>query len=181
MRYAALLRGINVGGNNTVPMADLRRVFEDAGHNGVRSYINSGNVVFDAPRAPASDLARALEAAVAEEFAVRTRILVLGGDRVRRIAGSLPDEWERNQEWSCNVLYLFPEQASPRVLARFGADPEREEARYCAGAILHRVGRANVGRSALHRLSSDLNDGVTIRTVRTARKLAALVAETGQP
>ncbi|MFI0484456.1 DUF1697 domain-containing protein [Actinomadura sp. 9N215] len=180
MQYAALLRGINVGGNNTVPMAGLRKVFEDAGHTGVRTYINSGNVVFDAPRARTGDLARDLEEAVHQEFAVRTRILVLSGDRVRRIAAGLPDDWERNEEWSCNVLYLFPERASPDALTRFSADPEREETRYCAGAILHRVGRANVGRSALYRLSGDLKDAVTIRTARTARKLAALVAETGK-
>lgn len=179
MRYAALLRGINVGGNNTVPMAGLRKVFEDAGHTAVRTYINSGNVVFDAPRAPTADLARHLEGVVRREFAARTRILVLSGDRARRIAAGLPDDWERNGQWSCNVLYLFPEKASPRTLATFGADPEREEARYCAGAILHRVGRANVGRSALYRLGNDLNDAVTIRTCRTARKLAALVAENG--
>jgi uncharacterized protein (DUF1697 family) len=179
MRYAALLRGINVGGNNTVPMAGLRKMFEDAGHTGVRTYINSGNIVFDAPRGRTADLARHLTEAVRREFAVRTRVLVLSGDRVRRIAAGLPDDWERNEQWSCNVLYLFPEQASPRALTTFGADPEREEARYRAGAILHRVGRANVGRSALYRLSDDLNDAVTIRTCRTARKLAALVAENG--
>lgn len=179
MRYAALLRGINVGGNNTVPMAGLRKVFEAAGHTGIRTHINSGNVVFHAPRARTGDLARGLEETVRREFAVQTRILVLSGNGLRRIAAGLPDDWERNEEWSCNVLYLFPEQASPRALARFGADPEREEARDCAGAILHRVGRANVGRSALYRLSSELNDAVTIRTCRTARKLAALVAENG--
>jgi uncharacterized protein (DUF1697 family) len=60
MRCAALLRGINVGGNNRVPMAELRKVFEDAGHTGVRTYINSGNVVFDAPTEYASS--RALKA-----------------------------------------------------------------------------------------------------------------------
>jgi uncharacterized protein (DUF1697 family) len=48
LRYVALLRGINVGGRNAVAMADLRAAFEDAGHAGVRTYIQSGNVLFDA-------------------------------------------------------------------------------------------------------------------------------------
>jgi uncharacterized protein (DUF1697 family) len=48
MRYVALLRGINVGGRNPVPMADLRAAFEDAGHTAVRTYIQSGNVLFEA-------------------------------------------------------------------------------------------------------------------------------------
>jgi uncharacterized protein (DUF1697 family) len=111
-------------------------VFEEAGHTAVRTYINSGNVIFDAPKAKTADLARHLQDAVSREFAVRTRILVLGADRVRRIAAALPDNWERNEQWSCNVLYLFPEYASSRALAAFGADPEREEARYCRLATL---------------------------------------------
>ncbi|UYM06377.1 DUF1697 domain-containing protein [Solicola gregarius] len=160
-------------------MADLRKLFAEVGHTGVRTYLNSGNLVFDAPRARTADLARVLEERVRREFAVQTRMLVLSGDRVRRIAAGLPAEWERNTEWSCNVLYLFPEYASARALTRFGADTAREDARYCAGAILHRVGRANVGRSALYRLDSGLSSAVTIRTSRTARKLAELVVENG--
>ena len=46
MRYVALLRGINVGGRNKVPMAELREAFERAGHTDVSTYIQSGNVLF---------------------------------------------------------------------------------------------------------------------------------------
>ena len=54
-RYVALLRGINVGGRNKVPMAELRAAFEAAGHTDVTTYIQSGNVLFgsSAPRATA--------------------------------------------------------------------------------------------------------------------------------
>jgi uncharacterized protein (DUF1697 family) len=54
-RHVALLRGINVGGKNKVPMADLRAAFEDAGYEDVATYINSGNVVFDGPTKVAED------------------------------------------------------------------------------------------------------------------------------
>ncbi|MBB5953775.1 uncharacterized protein (DUF1697 family) [Saccharothrix tamanrassetensis] len=47
-RYVALMRGINIGGNTSLPMADLRRVFDNLGHQDVRTYIQSGNVVFGA-------------------------------------------------------------------------------------------------------------------------------------
>ena len=46
-RYAALLRGINVGGRNKISMADLRSVFSDAGYGNVTTYIQSGNVAFE--------------------------------------------------------------------------------------------------------------------------------------
>ncbi|HEU5420497.1 MAG TPA: DUF1697 domain-containing protein, partial [Streptosporangiaceae bacterium] len=48
-RYAALLRGINVGGRNKVAMADLREIVESLGHTDVATYIQSGNVVFTSP------------------------------------------------------------------------------------------------------------------------------------
>lgn len=64
MRYVALLRGINVGGRNKVPMAELRAAFEGAGHTDVSTYIQSGNVLFrsSAPRAAIeADVERMLE------------------------------------------------------------------------------------------------------------------------
>ena len=48
MKYIALLRGINVGGKNRVPMKELQKCFLDAGFTGVQTYINSGNVLFEA-------------------------------------------------------------------------------------------------------------------------------------
>ena len=63
-QYVALLRGINVGGKNKVPMAELRAAFEDAGHTDVRTYIQSGNVLFRSSATRASleaDVERMLE------------------------------------------------------------------------------------------------------------------------
>lgn len=178
MRYVALLRGINVGGKSKVPMARLKDVFEKAGHTRVRTYINSGNVVFDAPRGKVSDLADGLEAAIEREFGFAARVLVLRGSAVIQIAAELPDEWVNDDQSSCNVLYLMPERASPKALAAFAFDPEHEEARYCAGAILSRVDRSRVGRGAVHKLiGSELYAYVTIRNCKTARKLAVMVDE----
>ena len=52
MRYVALVRGINVGGNSVIPMAALRAAFETCGVKNVSTFIASGNVLFEAPRAP---------------------------------------------------------------------------------------------------------------------------------
>ena len=58
MKYVALLRGINVGGNNRVPMAELKLCFEKMGFNNVVTYINSGNVIFESNQ---TDLVRIVE------------------------------------------------------------------------------------------------------------------------
>jgi uncharacterized protein (DUF1697 family) len=75
--HLALLRGINVGGHHTVPMADLRSVIGALGHADVRTYIQSGNAVFTAARAdPPEMLAQALEAALEEAFGFRPVVVV---------------------------------------------------------------------------------------------------------
>ncbi len=178
MRYVALLRGINVGGKNTVSMERLREVFEQAGHTEVRTYINSGNVVFDAPRQSVTDLARELEAAIEKEFGFATRVLVLRGATVKRIAADLPVGWVNDDQSRCDVLYLLPERASPRALKAFDLNPDHEEMRYSPGAILSRVDRSYTNRSALHKfIGTELYAYVTVRNANTARKLAAMVED----
>ena len=71
MKYAALLRGINVGGKNKLAMKDLARIFEEAECTAVATYIQSGNVVFEAKAAVARKLPAAVSAAIAERFGLR--------------------------------------------------------------------------------------------------------------
>ncbi|BBH16195.1 hypothetical protein Back2_04820 [Nocardioides baekrokdamisoli] len=72
-RYVALLRGINVGGRNPVKMATLAKGLTDVGHRDVRTYINSGNVVFTADQAPTES---ELEALLAERFGFAIPVLL---------------------------------------------------------------------------------------------------------
>lgn len=64
----ALLRGINVGGKNRLPMDDLRRIFREAGCDRVETYIQSGNVVFEAGAEAADRVADRVAEAIADEF-----------------------------------------------------------------------------------------------------------------
>jgi uncharacterized protein (DUF1697 family) len=66
--YAALLRGINVGGSRKVPMADLRTLMEGLGHSGVRSYLQSGQAVFTADHGDEESLAAELTGAIEKRF-----------------------------------------------------------------------------------------------------------------
>jgi uncharacterized protein (DUF1697 family) len=68
-RYVALLRGINVGGKNAIPMPGLKACFEDAGFGDVRTYIQSGNVVFDAPSSSQAELTHRIERMIRKTFA----------------------------------------------------------------------------------------------------------------
>jgi uncharacterized protein (DUF1697 family) len=88
-RYVALLRGINVGSAKRIAMADLRAVIESLGFRDVRTILQSGNVVFDAPSA--SDVsARRLEDAVAHATGVRAPTIVLPAERFLSILRDNP-------------------------------------------------------------------------------------------
>jgi uncharacterized protein (DUF1697 family) len=75
-KYIALLRGVNVAGRRKVPMADLRTLCETIGHTDVRTYIQSGNVVFGARSGPAPKIRSALETAIAGEFSFDVTVLL---------------------------------------------------------------------------------------------------------
>ena len=75
-RYVALLRGINVGKAKRVAMADLRALLEALGLENVRTLLNSGNAVFDAPAEPAAKLAARIQAAIARKLGVESLVVV---------------------------------------------------------------------------------------------------------
>jgi uncharacterized protein (DUF1697 family) len=80
--YIGLLKGVNVGGNNKVPMVELRTLFESLGYGDVRTFIQSGNIVFASDAAPVSrDLERAIEAC----FAIRITVVLRTSVELRKI------------------------------------------------------------------------------------------------
>lgn len=68
MRHVALLRSINVNGHRMIRMEDLRAVVAELGHGEVRTFFQSGNVLFSAAGSPAADLAHGIEQRIAERF-----------------------------------------------------------------------------------------------------------------
>jgi len=74
--YIALLRGINVGGHRKILMADLRKMFEDLGYQSVRSYIQSGNIVFNTDEEDAAYVERFLEERILEKFGFQVPVLL---------------------------------------------------------------------------------------------------------
>ncbi len=94
--HVALLRGINVGGNKKVPMAELREVVASLGHADVATYIQSGNVVFSTDQSDTEALAAALEQAIAETIGVRARVVVLSREQLARVVRDNPYSDEPN-------------------------------------------------------------------------------------
>ena len=91
MTYVALLRGINVGGNRKVDMKRLKVTFESCGFADVRTYINSGNVVFCSDSTDPRALVETLEAAIESEFGFPVKVLLRDAESIRAIVEALPD------------------------------------------------------------------------------------------
>jgi uncharacterized protein (DUF1697 family) len=125
-RYVALLRGINVGGKNKIPMAELREVFEQAGHADVASYIQSGQVVFSSAD-PRSGLEAALEAAITERFALSIPVVVVSHAELRSVVESAPKGFGQSPDtFHSDVVFLkkplTPAKAMEVVRLREGVD-----------------------------------------------------------
>jgi uncharacterized protein (DUF1697 family) len=117
--HVALLRGINVGGKNKVPMAELREVVTSLGHTGVSTYIQSGNVLFTTEETDTAELASALEAAIAGKFGIKSAVVVVSGAELARILDDNPYSDEPNPKF-VHVAFLGAEP-SAELMARIKA------------------------------------------------------------
>ena len=179
MKYVALLRGVNVGGNHRVPKQDFRQVLESLGLRDVVIYLNSGNAVFTSESdVDAQDVQTALETHF--DFAIPT--LILPAEKVQAIAAAIPPEWTNDAPkpdksgQKSDVLYLFDDINTPEIIETIGYKPAIETMMYVDGAVIANITRANQTKGSLQRLvGTKLYSQITIRNVNTARKLAALV------
>ena len=114
MRYVALLRGINVGGNTMIKMEELRKTFEALGFDNVVSYINSGNLAFDVKKTPESKLVAKIETAIEKNFGKSVSVMVREQNDMERVLGSNPFKGEYASHKEMHVLFMKDEMADDK-------------------------------------------------------------------
>ncbi len=169
-RWIALLRAVNLGSRNKVAMAELRRVLEEAGYGAVRTYIQSGNVIFEHER---PDAAR-LEGLVAEAFGVQTVVVLRKAEQIRKLAGAHPFGPDTSRS-AVAFLAGKPGRAKLRALAQEEIEPDRFE-QVGDDIVLHYPNGFQGARLSTARLEQLLDVPVTARNWRTVAKLAELAA-----
>ncbi|MFN8187053.1 MAG: DUF1697 domain-containing protein [Gaiellales bacterium] len=120
-RYAALLRGINVGGRARLSMSELREALASLGLEDVVTYIQSGNVVFRSAATP-TEIARDLEQRIAEAFSLETTVVLRTAAELASIAGDNPYAARGTEPRTLHVVFLGGAPGAEDV-ARL--DPER--------------------------------------------------------
>ena len=171
-KWIALLRGINVGGHNKVPMAALRQLCEGLGWEEVQTFIQSGNVVFEAA-GPAAKLETALERAVDERFGFSPAVLVRGAEAWATLLAANPFAAEAGDE-PAKVMVAISKAALAKAAAAAieakGAAGER--VREAGGALWFHypegAGRSKIGPAAIDKAAGS---PVTARNWRTALAL----------
>ena len=179
-RYLALLRGINVGGNNIIAKDDLRRCFEDMGFTKVRTYIQSGNIVFRAEAAEQEQLTARVEAGLSERFSYAAHAVVLSHADYRALLDAAPPAWGEDPAYRHNALFTLAGTTPAQVLASIPAVKEELETVAAGpGVVFWSADKKRVTRSAFVKLPAHpIYQQVTIRNHNTVRRLAALLEET---
>jgi uncharacterized protein (DUF1697 family) len=177
--WIALLRGINVGGNRRVPMADLRAALEEIGLDDVRTYIVSGNVVFRSGRAGAAALTRDIEAAIERRFGFPVAIVLRTAEEMRAVLAADPiPEGSANDAAHRYAVFLSADPAPERLAAIDPADVAPDV--FVAGdRVIHAWYRGGLQASRLAGRLTDRGLGVTAtaRNWNTVRKLVELAGE----
>jgi len=174
LRYVALLRGINVGGHAVIKMADLAACVSELGYEEVRTYIASGNVLFQSTKRPKT-LEPELERALERRFALPIRVVVRSGREVTRIAESVPSSWVGTDELRVTVGFLMrgtTARSAARLLRpRDGID----ELVSVSGALIWATQKDALTRSGIRLIGTPLYKEMTLRNLNTTLKLAELL------
>ena len=169
MRWVALLRGVNLGARNRVPMAELRAKLEEAGYDDVRTYIASGNVLLDGP-AGRTALASDLERLVLDAFGVTTAVILR---KPRELAAAVEAHPFGD---ACNTHVAFL-GARPAKAAAAGLEAVDAEAILLGAELYLRLPRGVQGsRLSNARIESLLGVPATLRNWRTVVALSELAA-----
>jgi uncharacterized protein (DUF1697 family) len=178
MKYVALLRGINVGGNSKVDMKQLKAAFESVGMAKVKTYINSGNVLFEDAHQSLKKLTSLLENVIVETFGFEVKVLLRTQAQIEAICTALPSDWKNDADQKTDVMFLWEEADDPAIVSRLNAKKEFDEVLYLSGAVLWHVDRKFLTKSSMLKLvGTPLYKQMTIRNCNTVRKLRTLMAE----
>lgn len=179
MRYLVLLRGINVGGNTLIKMAELKACFEALGLVDVRTYINSGNVIFSSDETDKLKLAEKLEKAITQSFTHDVRVVVFAHDEWRAIIENAPKQWGKDESYRHNLLVLLPPVTAGEAIEAHGdIKPAIEFAVAGEGVIYQGVSWKDIGKTTYAKIvGKPIYKQMTIRNYNTATKLLKLMDE----
>ena len=171
----ALLRGVNVGGNNIISMRELKERFEGIGFTQVATYINSGNVIFTSKETDARKLEMKIERMLSKDFQLGSKVVVRSLMEMAQLVESVPSSWN-DDSWRYNVIFLRHTIDSEKILDELIAKGDHEQISYRPGTVLWSVKATEINRTNMQKLSSrKIFQDMTVRNLNTTKKLHELM------
>jgi len=176
-RYVALLRGINVGGNRIVKMADLRGHFEAMRFADVATYIQSGNVVFSA-RAGAAALVTTIERGLTDALGHPSRVVVLSEADLKAVVAQAPAGFGSQPEtYRYDVIFVKPPLTTRAAAGQLPTQPGVDEIHAGTRAVYSRRLISKADQSRLSKVAQlPLYKSITVRNWNTTMKLLELIS-----
>ncbi len=176
MQYIVLLRGINVGGNNKVSMADLKTCFESLGFQNVRTYINSGNVIFETTKIDKTNLVSLCEKAIEKSFGFPIVCSVIEAAELHNALKNAPSWWGKDDGVKHNALFVIAPASAKEIMKEVGeAKPEYEKVAAVEPIIFWSAPLVTFGRTRYSKIVGTKSyQSITIRNANTTKKLAEL-------
>lgn len=173
--WIALFRGINVGGNNILPMAKLKSDLASLGLENIRTYIQSGNVVFDTAGETASSLVESIAQQIEEHHGFRPRILILKREDLQAAVASNPFPEAILDPKTLHFSFLAEPATDPNMQAL--DDVKTSTERYeLIDRVFYLHAPDGIGRSKLAaKVEKALGVAATARNYRTVDKLVSMV------
>jgi uncharacterized protein (DUF1697 family) len=177
MTYVAFLRGVNVGGKGIVSMAAIKEALVALGLSDVRTYINSGNVIFSTRASDTQKLVARIEKALEERTGMQIKVLVMDHKSLKKMIDAIPRDWVDDKTMRTYVLLLWRELDDRKILERLPIRPGIDNVRYASGAVIWQVDRKDIAKSRMNRIiGTPYYKQITIRSANTMRKLNELTA-----
>jgi uncharacterized protein (DUF1697 family) len=176
VKYIALLRGINVGGNNKVSMAELKQCFESLGFENVQTYINSGNVIFDEPETDIASLVETCERAIEKSFGFHVICSVISSTDLHQAVSNAPEWWGIENDDKHNAIFVIPPVTTAEIMEKVGeAKPEYEKIASYGQVIFWSAQLKTFSRTRYSKIvGTSMYKSVTIRNANTTKKLVEL-------
>lgn len=177
-RFIALLRGINISGKNKIKMAELKKSFESLGFINVKTYLNSGNVIFSTYETNVKELMKRIENMIQKEFGLDIPTFVISQDDLLDILSHAPNWWgSENKDIYDNLIFIMPPASFKDVYDEIGEHKEElEQIENYKDAIfwpfkLKFYQKTNWWSKTIN---AQISNKLTIRTANTVRKISKM-------
>lgn len=177
-RYIAFLRGINISGKNKISMAELKKGFEELGFREVKTYLNSGNVIFSSDGDKAESFANQIETMVKSQFDFDIPVYVISKEELEEILRNAPGWWgNEDKEIYDNLIFIMPPATFAEVFNEIGKPKEEfEKIKDYKTAVFWSFSRKDYQKTNWwsKTASANIRNKLTIRTANTVRKIVGM-------